>query len=872
MASFAKRLVELASGLVPRSRRDEWREAWLGEIEHRQDLDGAELLKRSLGAFTHALWVTGREWRTEIVVQDFKQAVKQWMSRPAFSLIVIATLTLGIGANTFVFSFIDGVLLHPFPYPDIDRLVSMGVSFPKLGEDERFIEAFSVSDFRTVETESRTLGRFLAFDMGNRDLGGTDEPQRLLTAAFWGDPFATLGMSPALGRSFTAEETERREPVAIVSHRVWQRHFGGDPGIVGRDIIVNGTPRTVVGIMPERLLLLDTDLWLPMWYPSGDDLGSRRVLSVLARLEDGVSLEQARSEAATMARVVEAANDAAHYEGLRLSATPFLDVWAGFVGPGAYVVLGAVGFVLLVACANIAGLLLARGTSRRGEMAVRSALGAGRARLLRQLLLEASVLSAVGGLLGLLLAHWALGVATRYLPEDLPLGAIDIGINGTVLAYAAGLSLLAALIFGIVPAIQGSRVDLRGNLASEGGRMTGEGGRFSFGFRRAFVALQIALSLVLLTGAGLLAKSFSNLSEVEAGVAVDEVLTMRLTLAWERYEGRMQTFFSSLVEEVRALSGITEAAVATQFPPIAFSEERLSFADREPPSESAVPVAYFTVASSGIFEALGQSIVRGRGLAETDTAASPRVAVVNESFASRYFPGREALGARFRLASEEEDDEAWTTIVGIAADAHNRGVYREPAPEIVASARQHGRWINQMFLVVRTQGEPLAALPSIREALRRLDPDQPVYAIHTLAERFATSVLMQRVAARMLAGLSVVASALAAMGLYGVVSFLVYARRREIGLRMALGADRAAIARGVILDSGKLVLVGLALGGLGALGLSRTLSRLLFEVSPRDPAVLASTALLLAAVALAASWLPVRRAMKLDPVQALRTE
>ena len=538
----------------------------------------------------------------------------------------------------------------------------------------------SVPDYQVIEEESRTLDKFLAFDLGNRDLGGVDEPQRLFTAAFWGDPFETIGMEPALGRSFTKDEIAERAPVAIVSHRVWQQHLGQDPDTIGKPVIINGAPHTLVGVMPPRLLLLDTDLWLPMWYSETEMPRSRRVLTVLARVNEDADLTEVRSELATFAGRIEQdlTAEAPEYDGFRLSATRFVDVWASFVGPAGPILLGAFGFVLLIVCANVAGLLLARASSRRHEMAVRAAMGAGRGRIFQQLLTESALLALTGGAIGIAIAYAALDITRANLPADLPLGGIELGIHQNALLYTLAVSLFCGLFFGLAPALTSARVDVHGNLVADGGRTTASAS--STVVRRLFVTFQIALCLVLLAGAGLLIKSFSNLSNVDPGIDIDRVLTMRMTLAWERYEGKFERFYSEMIDEVGAMPGVRSTAVATQFPPMVRRDQPFQIDGEQADSDGSLPTANLTVVSPSFFDTLGISLVRGRTFEEYETEESPHVAVVSESTARQYFENG-AIGQRVKPGGTDSD-ATWATIVGVVADVKNRGVDRASYPEI----------------------------------------------------------------------------------------------------------------------------------------------------------------------------------------------
>ncbi len=872
-------LVERASHLVPRDRREDWRGVWLGELWHRARklesegglpaAQGIDLVRRSLGAFSHALSLASITFRLRGFGKDLLHGVRSLRSRPGFTLVALLTLTLGIGANTFLYSLAESVLLHPFPYRDIDRLVAFESSFPKLSLEKSFVESLAIQDYRAIEDESRTLTSFAAFDLGNRDLGGIAEPQRLLTAAFWGDAFETLGMDPALGRGFTREEMERGEPVAILSHRIFQQHLGGNPALVGRPILVNGIPRTLVGVMPPRLLLVDTDLWLPMWYSLDSGLPrSRRVLTVLGRLRDGASLEEARSEIHVLARriEVEATSEAPEYEGFHLSVSPFLEVWGNFVGPAAWLLVAAAALALAIACGNIAGLLLARGSGRRHEMAIRTALGAPRVRLIAHVFAEALLLAAGGAVLALSVARFALEVTAKRLPSLLPLMGIEIELNWQAVAYTLGISLLSALVFGLAPAIQTARAGAPSNLAPEGRSV---GSRAAVRTRRLFVASQIAASLVLVAGASLMLKSFDRLLSVDPGVALENVLTLRVTLPWERYQGKIVSFYDEWLEEVATIPGVRASGLTNQFPPMVFMESRLAIEHRAEGARDEFLAAYDTVASAGFFDALGMKLVRGRLFDDRDTSLTPPVVVVNESLASRFFPHADPLGRRIGVG-EDPSQAPWVTIVGIVADARNRGLDREVSPELWSSYRQRGQGNNQMHLVVRTEADPRSIVPSVRERLRAIDPDVSMYAVVTLEERFATVVFTRRFASLTMAALALMSLLLAAMGLYGVIAFWVGERRRELGLRMALGADSGKLVGHVLGEAAKLLGVGVALGLAGTLALTRFLSGMLFQVAPYDPSSIAATVAVTVVVALAAALVPARRASRVDPVASLR--
>jgi putative ABC transport system permease protein len=801
--------------------------------------------------------------------QDIRYGLRNLIKKPGFTLVALVTLALGIAANTVIFSVVDGVLLNPFPYPEVDRLVAIGATFPQLSNREELIEALSAPELTDIEAGSETLGDFLAFDMGNRDLGGIEEPQRLFSAFVWGDPFQTLQMQPHLGRGFTTDEIQKQEPVAIISYRVWQQRFGGDTGKVGQPIIINGVPRTLVGVMPPRLLLADTDLWLPMWGSRDELPRKRRQLTILARIKDGSTLDQVNAELAMMARRIEQEHvaEAKEYRDWRLAATPFVEAWASFVGPAGSVLLGAVGFVLLIVCANIAGLLLARGASRRREMAVRTAVGAGRGRLLQQLLTESGLLALMGGVLGLALAYGGLQLATAFLPVDRIPGGIEIVLNARVLAFTMGTSMLCGLFFGLAPAIQSSRVDLQETLSLESGRSTlSKQGMF---LRRAFVVVEIALALILLAGAGLMIRSFQGLQQVDPGIDTRNVLTMRITLAWERFEEEaMRNFFTRLLEETAGRPGVRSVALASQFPPGVRLDREFRIEGEASSLEDILPNADVSAVSPSYFSTLGMSVDRGRVFTSQDRLDTPALAVVNRAFVRRYFPDEDPIGRRLRLGDSESESPS-RTIVGVVSDAKNHGLDTETEPEIFISYLQN-RWLNQYHLLVRSEADPMTLLPVVKNVVRRIDPNQPIYAVSTLGERFASAIQSRRIASMVLTLLSGIAMGLAALGIYGILSTTVNEATREIGIRMALGAGRGNVLSWVTRQAVTLIALGTLAGLAGAIALSRTVARLTFGISATDPLTLASVALILVAVALLAGILPAWRAARLAPVEALR--
>jgi putative ABC transport system permease protein len=802
--------------------------------------------------------------------QDLRFSLRAIQKNPGFAAIVVLTLGLGIGANTVVYSTVDGIVLNPFPFPEPDRLVGVGTAFPKLNQELGFVEILSPAEYLDIRDGSRTLENVVAWDMGNRQLTVGETTENLFSGFWWGDAFPTLGVRPALGRGFLLEEIERGDPVAIISHRVWETRFGGDSSLVGGAVMMNGEPYTLVGIMPSKGLIFGMDLWIPM--PVGPEVfpRGRRQFQVLARAAPGTSLEEVQAELDGIAGRVESEflGEFPEYEGWRLVARTWNDINVSQLRPAALILLGAVGFVLLLVCVNVAGLLLSRSLARQREMAVRSALGAGRLRIVRQLLTESIVLALVGGAFGVGLGYLGIrGVA--YVLASLPLSG-DVTLNLRVLAVTGAVSLAAGLLFGLVPALNAARSDLQTALRNE--TLAAAGGFRRLRLQRVFVGIEVALAAVLLVGGGLLINSFVRLQSINPGFAVENVLTMRLTLARERYAAEeVEPFFTEVRRRLSSIPGVAQVASVSQYPPIVFSSRQIWFEGTEMVGEETLPTSYLSIASPEYFGTMRIPMKRGRDFSDADTRDTPFVAVLNETAARRLVPGGDPIGSRFRIGGPDSEIPPFE-VVGIVGDTHNRGLEIPPQSEIyVSSLQADGVW-NQLFLMVRTTVEPRSVLPAVRREIQSLDPEQPVYAIRTLAETFAGSQFTRRVSTRMLILFGGFALILAAVGIYGVVSLAASQRTREIGVRMALGAQegqvRSLMVRQVLIPVGLGALAGLA----GSIALGRLLSGLLFQVSPGDPLTLATVATVLVGIALAASYVPARRASRLDPVSALRSD
>jgi putative ABC transport system permease protein len=791
------------------------------------------------------------------------------LRRPGFTLVAVITLALGIGANTAIFSVVNTVLLRPLPYEEPERLVMIWETNLKSGIKE---EPASIPNFSDWREQSQAFEAMGAFATSLPILSsGTGEPERIQSGIVSAGFFSTLRAKAALGRTFLAEENQpEKNRVVVLSYALWQRRFGADPNIIGQSLTLNGNAHTIVGVMPADFQHpapnTRRDLWTPLAF--NPQAGRRSdFLRVIARLKPGVALERAQAEMSAIARGLEQQYPGTN-AGWSVNLVLLHEQFVGKVRLALIVLLGAVGFLLLIACANVANLLLARATARQKEIAVRAALGAGRGRLIRQLLTESVLLASVGGMLGLLLAFGGLKLLTTLGPENLPrIG--EIGIDQGVLGFTFVVSLFTGVVFGLVPALQISRSNLSESL-KEGGRSMTEG-LGSQRIRSLLVVSEVALALVLLIGAGLMIKSFSQLQSVQPGFNPSRVLTMDIGLPGVKYPENHQVvaFFDHLEEKVASLPGVKAAAFATGLP-FAGRDGYLAFVveGRPPLPPEQVQDAQFSIVSDGYFQAMEIPLLKGRWFSSQDGDKAPSVALISQTMARRFFPDEDPIGKRVTLGDPQTGP--WLTIVGIVGDTRSEGLDAEPYPQMYQPYRQNPSRF--MTLIARTATDPLSLVGAVRSEVRSLDQQQPISNVNTLEHLLSRSVARPRFNMLLLGIFAVTALVLATVGIYGILSYSVSERTHEIGIRMALGAERRDVLKLVVGQGVKLAVVGVAIGLIGALVLTRLMEGLLFGVSATDPLTFVAISLLLTGVAIVAAYLPARRATRVDPMVALRYE
>jgi putative ABC transport system permease protein len=803
----------------------------------------------------------------ETLMKDIRYGVRMLLKKPGFTLVAVITLALGIGANAAIFSVVNTVLLRPLPFKEPERL--MMIRETKLPQFPEF--SIAPGNFLDWKKQNTVFERLVAFRGSSFNLIGTGDPERLRGMAVTEGFFATLGVQPQLGRDFLPEEDQPgHNNVMILSHGLWQRRFGGDPKILNQTLTLDGQSYTVIGVMAPafRIEGRDTELWTPMAFTAqqAQNHGGHS-LSAIGQLKPGVTVDQARTEMSTIAGRL-----AAQYPvnvGWNVKIMPLLEFTVRSIKPALLVLLGAVAFVLLIACANVANLLLGRAAGRQKEIAIRTALGAGRWRIVRQLLTESVMLSLAGGAVGLLLAKWGMDLLLKLAPQDLPRMS-DVSLDGRVLAFTVAVTLLTGVIFGLVPALQASKPNLNETM-KDAGRGSTEGGRRQL-IRNSLVVLEVASALVLLVGAGLMIKSFWQLQKVDPGFNPDNALSVSVALPRNKYpeDHQQAAFFQQLIEKVGALPGV-QAVGASNVVPLSDNDFVLAFEiDGRPPlPPGAGQSANFYSASADYFKAMGIPLRRGRLFTERDTKDSPKVALINETMAKKMFPDEEAIGKRVTFDDRQKNPE-WFEIVGIVGDVKHYGLDQKTTMQLYEPYTQ--QTFSGMTLIVRTAGDPANMTAAIRSQVLSLDKEQPISNIKTLDKFVATSIAQQQFSMLLLGVFAAVALMLAAIGIYGVLSYAVTQRTHEIGIRMALGAGRRDVLRLVVGQGMLLTLIGVATGLVAAFALTRLMSTLLFGVSATDPLTFSLIALLLVAIALLACWIPARRATKVDPMIALRYE
>lgn len=803
----------------------------------------------------------------DALVQDVRYALRMLWHAPGFTLVAVLTLALGIGATTAIFSVVRGVLLQPLPFAAPERLVRVWQASPAQSLVRGSVSPADFEDWKARQHSFVDLGSwFYVEGMTGADLSGDGEPQRL-PAAFVSDGFfSTLGVAPQLGRALLPEDhLPGHEPVVVLGHGLWQRRFGGDRAIVGRTLTLDGVPYTVVGVMSPGFTFPSerVDLWMSQSRISESSVPRQRQvrwLNVVARLRAEVSLEAARSELNGLARQLAEEYPATNLQFTGATVVPLHEALTGDVRAGLLVLLGAVGFLLLIACVNVANLLLTRATARERELAVRAALGAGPGRLVRQMLTESLVLALLGGGLGMLLAVWGTELLLSFCVKQLP-RLQEVRVDGEVLAFALGVTLFTGVLFGLLPAVRAGSFRLASVLKSGGrGLASASGARL----RSALVVTEVALAVVLAAGAGLAVRSLMSLLSVEPGFRPQGAVVVSFSASsGERPLGQ---YLAEVLERVRAVPGVEVAGTAKNLPLEGSGEPGPVLLAGQPRESAAdAPRASFLHVSNGYFRAMGIPLLRGRAFTAQDTGEGPPALMVNEAFVRRFFPGEDAVGRALQW-----DGEELATIVGVVGDVRQESL-AEPAPPLVyIHVLQNAR--RNINLVVRGQGAPLQLAASVRQAIWSVNPQQTITRITTLEDVVGESVARPRLIAALLGLFALLALVLGAVGIYGVLAYTVGQRQREMGVRLALGARPDEVLRMVLKSGMGLAGTGVALGLGGALVLSRVMSSMLYGVAPHDPLTFVVVAVVLLGVALMACFVPARRAMRVDPAVTLRGE
>ena len=805
----------------------------------------------------------------ESLLSDVRYAARNLFRRPGFTIIAVITLALGIGANTAIFSAINALLLKPLPFPELDRVVAVWDKLPSRGVQRNEV---TVANYLDWQSQTQSFEQLALYRWWSANLTGIDPPERiqgfLVTANF----LDTTGMKPIMGRNFLPEENQPgKGAVAVITHSLWQRRFGGDPNILNKTITINSITRTVVGVMPERFNFpKGAEVYAPL--PMTPEVMKSRgdhSYYVLGRLKPGASIPGAQAELDNITARLEQQFPETN-KGWGATIFPIVADTVRTYDTALWIMMGAVGFVLLIACANVANLMLARASGRQKEIALRTALGASRWRIVRQLLTESLIVALIGGALGVLIGFWGIDAlraanpaeASRFAP-----GWYQLGINAPVLLFTLGLSVVSGIVFGLVPALQASRTNLNDSL-KEGGRQTSAS---SHRLRSSLVVFEFALSLVLLVGAGLLTRSFLALVKTDPGFNPDHVLTMNLMLPAAKYKDQpaRAAFYNDLVQRVKTQPGVESAAVVNYLPLGGANSSDSYLVEGEPePAPGDEHGGRYRVATPDYFRTMGISIVRGRGFTDQDRAGAPPVVIVNEAFVRKHWPGADPIGKRIRFYGPLER-APWMQVVGVIADVKHE-LNLAVTPEYYLPHAQNP-W-NAMVLVAKTSVEPGSLAGALRQQVWAIDKDQPVFDVKTMQEVRSTSVAVYSFSSVMLGIFAFVALLLASIGIYGVMAFAVTQRTQEIGIRIALGARSVDVLKLVVKHGMKLALLGMVIGLAGSWAVTRFIEKLLVGVEATDLLTFSVVSVCLLVAAFVACYLPARRATKVDPLVALRYE
>lgn len=810
------------------------------------------------------------------IVQDTRYAIRTFRRSPGFTLVAVLALALGIGASSAIFSVVNAIVLKPLPYPQPEQLVQIWMRFTGIGipNNQNWVSAPEYMDLQ----QNNSLSHVAAIDTNSFNVTFGNAPKRVEAAVVTPNFFPLLGIQAQLGRTFLPEEgLAGRSHVVVLSDGMWRRRFAADMSVIGKNLIMNGQNYTIAGVLPRDFQYpRDTEVWTPLVFSredlSGDSRGNHG-LQVVARIRQGLTMDQMRSDmAAVSQRIIEQHRDYPYKDyNFAVLTIPLLEQQIGDIKTALWVLMAAVGLVLLIACANVANLLLVRASAREREIAVRQALGVGRARLVQQLLTESTILGLLGGVAGLAVAYWTLRVLVALSATSFPRMA-EVRMDVPVLLFTVVVSLATGILFGLAPAFQVSRTDSHAAL-KEGGR-SGTSGASSHRLRSALVVGELALSLTLLAGAGLLIRSFLRLQEVDTGFRSDGVLTMRIALPSEKYSKVEQTraFYREILDRIRRLPGVDSAGAVTGLPLSGTGWSGTITVDTQAvPEKDRTPEADQRPVMPTYFEAMGIPLIRGRYFDSRDTETSARVAIIDETMAKTYWPNQDPLGKRIHSGGRG-GRSPWATVVGVVRHVRYRTLESPSRVEFYWPYAQTPFALGTMSLAIHTTSDPRMLIEAVRREVLSLDPDQPVYRIRTMSDLVSESVARRRLSMSLLAIFAGVALLLAAVGIYGVMSYSVAQRAHEVGIRLALGASKPQIIRLILSNSLWLTLSGVVLGLIGSLAMTSLMKTLLFDVTSTDPLVFVAVASLLTATGIIATLIPAFRATSRDPLTALRQE